>query len=86
MRFSPKIVLTLYILEALYSSQNATIIHREGWKMLIGEVAGKTGFPAKTIRFYGQIGLAIPASRSNNGYRTYVDRDVHVLQFLHRAR
>lgn len=54
--------------------------------MLIGEAARETGLPAKTIRFYEEIGLVTPAARSDNGYRTYGDRDVHVLRFLHRAR
>ena len=54
--------------------------------MHIGEAASKAGLPAKTIRFYEEIGLVTPATRSDNGYRTYADRDVHVLRFLHRSR
>jgi Cu(I)-responsive transcriptional regulator len=54
--------------------------------MHIGEAATKAGLPAKTIRFYEEIGLVKPALRAENGYRSYADRDVHVLQFLHRAR
>lgn len=54
--------------------------------MNIGEAASKTGLPAKTIRFYEEIGLVAPAVRSENGYRVYGDRDVHVLRFLNRAR
>jgi len=54
--------------------------------MHIGEAASKAGLPAKTIRFYEEIGLVKPALRAENGYRNYADRDVHILRFLHRAR
>jgi Cu(I)-responsive transcriptional regulator len=53
--------------------------------MNIGEVADRTGVPAKTIRYYEEIGLVTPA-RSHNGYRAFSMRDVHKLDFLGRAR
>jgi len=56
---------------------------REG--MNIGEAAERTGLPAKTIRYYEEIGLVMPA-RSANGYRAFSERDVHSLAFLGRAR
>jgi Cu(I)-responsive transcriptional regulator len=54
--------------------------------MHIGEAANKAGLPAKTIRFYEEIGLMKPVMRAENGYREYAERDVRVLQFLNRAR
>ena len=53
--------------------------------MNIGEVAEASGLPAKTIRYYEDIGLVKPA-RGENGYRHFRDKDVHKLVFLNRAR
>ena len=53
--------------------------------MYIGEVAKRSGLPAKTIRYYEDIGLVCPA-RSDNGYRAFRDTDLHKLAFLGRAR
>ena len=39
--------------------------------MTIGEVARRSGVPAKTIRYYESIGLVRPAERADNGYRVY---------------
>lgn len=54
--------------------------------MHIGELAERTGVPAKTIRYYEDIGLVAPPSRDANGYRRYSDRDAAVLRFVQRAR
>lgn len=53
--------------------------------MNIGEVAERTGLPAKTIRYYEEIGLIRPL-RDANGYRSFRQGDVHKLDFLGRAR
>ncbi len=54
--------------------------------MNIGTVAKTSGVPTKTIRYYESIGLIPPASRGDNGYRTYSQMDVETLRFIHRAR
>jgi MerR family copper efflux transcriptional regulator len=53
--------------------------------MNIGEAADMTGLPAKTIRYYEDIGLIKP-DRAANGYRDYDDKDVHRLAFIQRSR
>ena len=53
--------------------------------MNIGEAAARSGLPAKTIRYYEDIGLDRPA-RDGNGYRAFVEKDIHKLTFLARAR
>ncbi len=53
--------------------------------MNISHVATRAGLPAKTIRYYEDIGLIKPL-RDSNGYRAFRDSDVHKLAFLGRAR
>jgi len=54
--------------------------------MTIGEAAGRSGVPAKTIRYYESIGLIGAAARGANQYRGYTDADVAMLCFIGRAR
>jgi len=53
--------------------------------MNIGNASEKSGLPAKTIRYYEEIGL-LKADRAGNGYRDYSMSDVHRLRFLQRSR
>lgn len=53
--------------------------------MNIKDVAERAGLPAKTIRYYEEIGLIRPL-RGANGYRAFRDSDLHKLAFLGRAR
>lgn len=53
--------------------------------MNIGEIAEQSGLPAKTIRYYEDIGLVEPARRAN-GYRDFGEVELHKLAFLRRAR
>lgn len=53
--------------------------------MNISDVASASGLPAKTIRYYEEIGLIRP-KRAANGYRHFDDSDLHRLAFLGRAR
>jgi MerR family transcriptional regulator, copper efflux regulator len=53
--------------------------------MNIGDVSDRSGLPAKTIRYYEDIGLVKP-HRSANGYRSFAEADLHKLTFLGRAR
>ncbi len=53
--------------------------------MNIKEVAELSRVPAKTIRFYEEIGLVRPG-RAGNGYRRFSEHDLHKLAFIGRAR
>lgn len=53
--------------------------------MNIKEASNRVGLPAKTIRYYEDIGLVTP-DRAANGYRDFSDAHLHKLTFLARAR
>jgi MerR family transcriptional regulator, copper efflux regulator len=54
--------------------------------MNIGEAAKVSGVNAKLIRHYESIGIIPKASRSDAGYRTYSETEVHILTFVRRSR
>jgi Cu(I)-responsive transcriptional regulator len=54
--------------------------------MNIGEVAERSGVPAKTIRYYEEVDLVPAPARGANGYRAYTEEAVHTLRFVASAR
>jgi MerR family transcriptional regulator, copper efflux regulator len=54
--------------------------------LTIGQIARRTGVPAKTIRFYEEIGLLPEPSRGSNSYRRYRLADLNRLLLLRRIR
>src|SRR5437773_1813874 len=54
--------------------------------LTVGQLAHATGVPAKTIRYYEQVGVLPVPRRSGAGYRQYSRHDVHRLLFIRRAR
>ncbi len=54
--------------------------------MQIRELSKQAGVPAKTIRYYENIGLLPPANRKPNGYREYEEVDVERLKLVAGAR
>jgi Cu(I)-responsive transcriptional regulator len=53
--------------------------------MNIKDASDRSGLPAKTIRYYEEVGLIRPL-RGANGYRHFRESDVMKLGFLGRAR
>ncbi|MCV0425725.1 MAG: Cu(I)-responsive transcriptional regulator [Roseibium sp.] len=53
--------------------------------MNIGTASEMSLLPAKTIRYYEEIGLVEPC-RTGNGYRDFSEADIERLKFLQRAR
>ena len=54
--------------------------------MNIGTAAKASGLPTKTVRYYADIGLVEPPSRTASGYRSYDESAVRKLAFVRRAR
>lgn len=44
------------------------------------------GVPAKTLRYYEEIGLISPSGRTAAGYRLYGNRELEQIQFVRRAK
>lgn len=57
-----------------------------GEQMQIGEVAQQTGLSLRTIRYYEEMGLAVPSARSVGGFRLYAAGDVARLQLIKRMK
>lgn len=54
--------------------------------MNIGQASNATGVSTKMIRYYDEIGLVRPASRTDSNYREYGERELNELRFIKRAR
>lgn len=54
--------------------------------MQIGEVAERTSLSLRTIRYYGEVGLAAPSMRSPGGFRLYTEADVARLLLIKRMK
>ena len=54
--------------------------------MNIGQVAKQTGFSAKSIRYFEEIGLLTDILRSEAGYRIYSDTHLRSLHFIQQCR
>ena len=52
----------------------------------IAEVAQRSGFTPATLRYYEDIGLLTPASRTDAGYRLYDEASLARLRFIARAK
>ena len=58
----------------------------EGQAMLIGELAGRSGISAKTLRYYESIGVLGTPERTAAGYRDYDDDSLDRLAFIRSAQ
>ncbi len=54
--------------------------------MNIGKAASLSGLTIKTVRYYADIGLVLPSSRTQTGYRNYDISSIKKLIFVKRAR
>ncbi|MGC0142034.1 MerR family transcriptional regulator [Pseudactinotalea sp. Z1732] len=54
--------------------------------MQIGEVAERTGLSQRTIRYYGEVGLVTPSSRTEGGFRLYTDSDVSQFELIKKMK
>jgi MerR family transcriptional regulator, copper efflux regulator len=54
--------------------------------MNIGQASKASGVTTKMIRYYDEIGLVQPASRTDSNYREYEERQINELRFIKRAR
>lgn len=52
----------------------------------IGQVAERTGFSASALRYYEGLGLVVPTTRTESGYRLYDDGALGRLTFIARAK
>jgi DNA-binding transcriptional MerR regulator len=52
----------------------------------ISEAARLAGVPAKTLRYYEDIGLLSPAKRTESRYRLYGWRELEQIEFIRRAK
>lgn len=55
-------------------------------RLTIGEIARRSGFRIKTLRFYERRGLLPASGRSPGGFRLYTDADLHRLEFIRQAK
>jgi DNA-binding transcriptional MerR regulator len=54
--------------------------------MRISELADRSGVPARTVRFYADQRLIVPAARSDGGYRVFDERALRELRFVRRGQ
>lgn len=78
-------VLTFQQLEAVHCPLSVGVLG-EGDGMHIGELARDAGVPAKTIRYYEDVGLLPAPVRAANGYRAYGRADLGRLLLIRRLR
>ena len=55
---------------------------RESGMYQIGEAAERTGLSLRTIRYYEEMGLAVPSGRTTGGFRLYTDKDIERLEVV----
>jgi DNA-binding transcriptional MerR regulator len=54
--------------------------------MKIGVLAGRSGLPVKTLRYYEDLGLLPAIGRSEGGYRLFGEESLRRLEFIRRLK
>lgn len=67
-------------------SANSDIKENAGDVYLISETSELTKLPAKTIRYYEDIGLIPPSKRNKSGYRVFTKEDIRRLKLIKKAK
>lgn len=52
----------------------------------IEQVATRTGFTKRTLRYYEELGLLQPTERTEGNYRRYSDSDIERLEYIKKLR
>ena len=52
----------------------------------IGEVADRSGLSLRTIRYYEEVELVVPETRTDGGFRLYTDEDLERLLLIRRMK
>lgn len=52
----------------------------------IEQVATRTGFTKRTLRYYEELGLLLPTGRTEGNYRRYSDSDIERLEYIKKLR
>ena len=52
----------------------------------IEQVATRTGFTKRTLRYYEELGLLLPTGRTEGNYRRYGDSDIQRLEYIKKLR
>ena len=60
-------------------------VYPGGMTLTVSKLAARASLTADTIRYYERAGL-LPASRTESGYRAYVDEAVEILRFIKGAQ
>lgn len=59
---------------------------RRGGLYQIGEVAERLGLSLRTVRYYEEVGLVLPAERSPGGFRLYDEDAVERLELIKQMK
>lgn len=52
----------------------------------IGEVSDRLGLSLRTLRYYEEVGVAVPSGRSAGGFRLYGEHDLERLTFVKQLK
>lgn len=55
-------------------------------RLLIGDVTHRTGLSLRTVRYYEEVGLVLPISRTDGGFRLYDEDAIERLEVIKRMK
>lgn len=55
-------------------------------KLQIGEVGDRAGLSLRTVRYYEEVGLVVPSTRTEGGFRLYTEDDVDRLSMIKQLK